>query len=265
MLTRVTDLLEGEGSSDWKAFSDVLETFDGNVDVGIRDERETDIEKGSQKSSEKVYTCNECDFSSHHKFSLSRHMRKHMGIVKTFVCTVCNFALRTASELNQHTKLVHGEGLICPYCSKRFTSRTGYSSHIAREEGRFNYKCEFCTPNKFFLGKTHYECHMNMHTNQKPYKCVSCGKGFAHTNKHREHQEKCLKNMLGEDNVPEQFRIKRKEPKVVSARKKYRCEICSEEFAYAQNFHKHMAAHDTPVKAEKSEENEENEENNCKE
>lgn len=206
-----------------------------------------DVQQTSGHAPGRIYTCKDCDFWTRYSGSLTRHKLTHKPETSKLECKVCKHKVRTHRLLREHMKLVHGDGLLCPYCAKRFTSTSGLYEHMAREEGRYRFKCNICE--RTFLAKTHYEGHMNTHEKKKPFQCFSCGKGYAHHSRWRDHQEKCLIVAVGKDNVPDEYRIKRRKSKVPpDGQKNYVCPICNTTFKWSGSYYRHRKGHNRPYK-----------------
>ena len=88
--------------------------------------------------------CDQCDFKTALKSSLTDHIRqKHNKVPEYVACDICGKVKATKGELEAHIKNVHGERLQCPYCPKYFAPN-GLQPHIQARHKTTNNICVFC-------------------------------------------------------------------------------------------------------------------------
>ncbi|XP_052131280.1 gastrula zinc finger protein XlCGF7.1-like, partial [Frankliniella occidentalis] len=135
-------------------------------------------------------------------------------------CATCGAAFRRAALLQAHIrthaadKLDSGE-----HCSD---SSSADNADLRRHAGTHTddrpFRCLTC--GKGFTRSTILRKHMMTHTGEKPYKCRTCGKRFAHYTSLRGH----MMTHTGE--------------------KPFSCQTCGKHFSESSNLRKHVAAHE---------------------
>ena len=127
--------------------------------------------------------CNECDFTTPHRFSLLRHFKaKHSSSNETVhKCDVCHQILLTKKSLTRHKFKAHSQGNeTCTHCDKTYTTRSALKVHVRLKhvgvKGKF--RCELCDKN--FEQKHHFDGHMDKHAGIKRHECAHCGKKFSY-------------------------------------------------------------------------------------
>ncbi|RZC32448.1 zinc finger protein 271-like [Asbolus verrucosus] len=163
-------------------------------------------------STDKLYRCVLCSFTTKHLKSLRPHLKhKHEDEFK-YRCEVCNRGFASATwyeeHKNFHTGAMPFECEICfksfPYtryliahkknmhpevqsvspashecdiCHKRFAHKKSLVLHVRGHTGENTVLCEMC--GKSLSSSEHLKQHIRIHTGYKPHTCSVCGKSFA--------------------------------------------------------------------------------------
>ena len=157
-------------------------------------------------------------------------------------------------SLRYFQKHVHGDGLICDHCSKRFKSRHGLVLHKQQVAGDYRFQCDICL--KKFVSGSHYKGHMNSHTGQRDHQCMKCGKLFGQKSSLNRHLEHCPKVKV--DRSKDEHKCLECN-KVYSSRDTlashvqglhsntvFRCKFCNKSYKWAPSYHRHMKLHKWP-------------------
>ncbi len=143
-----------------------------------------------------------CELCSSNPFStrsaLAMHKRAAHGDDSgggRFSCSLCSRVWPSRSALEKHL-LVHSgdKPHACPVCEKRFSQVSHVNYHVRtvheKAEKPRNHVCGEC--GKAFAARFALSKHEKTHTNERPFKCDICDKGFiqkthlqAHTLKHK--------------------------------------------------------------------------------
>ncbi|XP_059483790.1 zinc finger protein 208-like [Neocloeon triangulifer] len=110
------------------------------------------------RHSEMEFNCGHCDYKSHRKLYLEKHIERHM--TKKVKCSICGASVL---YLKNHLKKSHGpkQTFQCSICDKTIS----------------------CNPKAIMT-------HRNSHLGLRPFKCEECGKSFAVQFNMRNHQLK---------------------------------------------------------------------------
>ena len=134
--------------------------------------------------------CGVCNRTFALASSLTRHMYEHED--KRFYCDSCNFSSHFASELEVH-KINHRKNpsYQCMYanCGKWFRRKWDLNLHVQKHKG-VQLKCDhddckFKTSTKKQLMEHHKK-----HTDNFPYECKICHKGFRYRSGLKRHRDK---------------------------------------------------------------------------
>ncbi|XP_034839917.2 zinc finger protein 888-like [Maniola hyperantus] len=86
-----------------------------------------------------------------------------------FTCDICDKNFCHKTSLNRHIGFMHGNGNVCKWCNKKYSTQSRLNAHIVKHTQCKNLSCTVCN-GKFIKND------LNIHT--KPYKCVNCDARF---------------------------------------------------------------------------------------
>ena len=144
-------------------------------------------------SSKEPFTCEECDYKTFSKYSLSRHYPEY-GQNASYECNDCHSKFRVANTLAKHALLVHKikEPFSCSQCNSCYLNKSNFThhrycdlsfsmnnhlkTHIRNRTGENPYKCTQC--DKAFLNKSSLIIHLKTNSGDKPHQCNLCDKVY---------------------------------------------------------------------------------------
>ncbi|XP_059061992.1 gastrula zinc finger protein XlCGF57.1-like [Achroia grisella] len=157
---------------------------------------------------EKKYTCHLCSKSVKSKSALTTHMGLHSN-EKLNICTFCGMAFSMKGNLQTHIRRIHSEKsgqcsvcfknfsdlevhmrkhtgekpFVCKLCNQGFATKRSLSHHKAfKHENASKYKCSIGDCSRTFPTVMMLEFHLlKQHTNNTPYVCQHCSRGFFRT------------------------------------------------------------------------------------
>ncbi|KAJ8910834.1 hypothetical protein NQ315_015569, partial [Exocentrus adspersus] len=97
----------------------------------------------------KPHVCQDCGKGYAESHSLTKHMRRHLGIPreKKHFCNECGQGFSEPYYLNVHIRKHTGERpLTCEMCDKCFADPRSLKAHNAMHSGEKPYKCHICPP-----------------------------------------------------------------------------------------------------------------------
>ncbi|XP_068112777.1 zinc finger and SCAN domain-containing protein 2-like isoform X2 [Hyperolius riggenbachi] len=137
-------------------------------------------------TTEKPYSCSECDKVFKIKALLVKHQRTHTG-EKPFACSKCSKCFINYNSLQRHIKLHDGEKpFSCPDCGKDYSDKGSLVKHQRSHTGERPFPCSEC--GKRFYRKSHLDRHQTRHTGVRPFSCSECGKRFCQEGELLTHQ-----------------------------------------------------------------------------
>lgn len=95
-----------------------------------------------------------------------------------FQPNLCGKSYSTDKDLNTPKKQRDNE-YKCNMCTKIFTDKRQFRTHMKSHKGEPIYACKLC--GKRYKQSGSLSVHMRIHTGQKPYLCSICGKTFRHS------------------------------------------------------------------------------------
>ncbi|XP_065085040.1 zinc finger protein OZF-like [Ochlerotatus camptorhynchus] len=106
---------------------------------------------------------------------------------KSHICEICGDQFDKRSNLNGHKRTVHGpKRYQCSQCSKCFSKKSRWQDHEVQHTGIRQFECPQC--DKKYATQAGLKTHMeDVHTDNLPYVCDKCGKGFSSGSKLRYH------------------------------------------------------------------------------
>ncbi|KAI4875952.1 hypothetical protein NFI96_014642 [Prochilodus magdalenae] len=198
--------------------------------------------RGRSHGDGRLHACPDCPASFKLDSQLQTHRLLHTS--HPFPCNVCGEAFKRRKELDLHS-LVHQdkEPKLCPQCGSQFLNQAVLDLHLQRCTGepqqRRRYKghgrgrvggqleCDMCGHR--CVTQDGLDLHRLSHTGQTPLRCplVPCRRRFASSSALAEHVLAHCRGAMGKRSAP----------------RRYACEYCGKEFAYASTFAVHMRTH----------------------
>lgn len=132
---------------------------------------------------ERPYLCAECGKTFAHWSNMLRHRKLIHSEFQNerHSCSECQKSFKLKEALKKHQRTKHRNELFrqqCPYCGKMVSSST-LSRHELIHKGERPFTCTVPECDKRFRSTTEVKRHVLMrHTNERPYKCDVCQKGF---------------------------------------------------------------------------------------
>ena len=120
--------------------------------------------------------CDLCEKYFENLTAMLRHKYKHYEYM--FECKICGKDFHFESQKWEHMRVHQTQGdWVCfkPKCGKRFKRESELNAHLY-SHNKIPQKCEHCT---YTNSDPRNLCaHMRKHSNELPFKCSQCGKGF---------------------------------------------------------------------------------------
>ncbi|XP_049336678.1 zinc finger protein 574 [Astyanax mexicanus] len=190
----------------------------------------------------RLHPCPDCPASFKLDSQLQTHRLLHTS--HPFPCNVCGEAFKRRKELDLHS-LMHQdkEPKSCPQCGSQFLNQSVLDLHLQRCSGEppqpRRYKghgrgrvggqleCDMCGHR--CVTQDGLDLHRLSHTGQTPLRCplTPCRRRFASSTALAEHVYAHCRGNMGKRSAP----------------RRYACEFCGKEFAYASTFAVHMRTH----------------------
>ena len=212
----------------------------------------------------KPYQCNECDFRTCHKTSLSLHLKKHMREkgVEVHICELCGKSFNSGFHLKEHKLIIH-EGKKnrheCKTCGMTFTWISTLARHNAKlhKANREETTCKVCGYVASF--KNELRKHERAHKVGE-FSCRYCGKILKHSSTHEAHERihtgenpytcnkcdfHCRSATILWRHRMEKHDERKKDDSDLAPRKEktYKCEVCSKTYTRTDGLRDHMNIH----------------------
>ncbi|GAB6030445.1 hypothetical protein CHUAL_007315 [Chamberlinius hualienensis] len=108
-----------------------------------------------------------------------------------FKCEVngCAIRMRSSDNLEYHMRSHAEKGFICPECREKFDNWKTLSIHLWRIHvvDMELYTCDICNYKTYSYGKL-INMHRRIHSDDRPFLCDTCGKGFKTSKQLRNHR-----------------------------------------------------------------------------
>lgn len=170
-----------------------------------------------------IITCIVCKKKLTTALSIYTHSVMHSG-AREYECDICGYAFKTFTGLKEH-KITHLETKPirnCPYCERKFFSRSQYNAHVMRhtaDGSLITFKCPICDVK--FQHKSSYNRHVIRHQpggdlefpKENPYLlvdeselpegvCHKCRKYYASKSGFYLHLKKCRDGIIQQFQCP---------------------------------------------------------------
>ncbi|KAL9695101.1 hypothetical protein quinque_014386 [Culex quinquefasciatus] len=195
---------------------------DRDVSDGSRSLSESSTESSSSSEDDDDDGSEDSEPKHKRKRGRPRLSNKSSGKPRSSVCDTCGQQFAKPKLMYAHVRSAHGDRRFkCRFCPKTFVRNARLKEHERQHTGERDFQCEQCErkyPTARGL-KVHME---DIHSENLPYVCDKCGKGFAKEGKLRQHYSAHLDI------------------------RKYVCSVCSKGFKTRTNLNLHVQIHLPP-------------------
>ncbi|CAH2061940.1 unnamed protein product, partial [Iphiclides podalirius] len=167
------------------------------------------------KTHTNIHRCAKCNVVFRKRDSIIAHLKWHeeMENLKqregAHICEICGLVLRDEEHLKEHNDKKHVKKYTCFYCGRMYKGEISFEMHIKKHEMHMNsddkkqtdkmktkedeekvkkskkFCCGTCERN--FVDERSLMWHQRLHTNERPYVCDVCGRGFVSLNRRNQH------------------------------------------------------------------------------
>lgn len=128
------------------------------------------------------FSCNKCSKVSTNVYKMNYH-KKYCTGEKTEICERCGEKFYKSISLRKHMKKHDKSDFRCPDCKKCFLNDELLLNH--RSKYHIVHKCDKC--DKTYTKPESLVIHMTTHSDERPFKCQSCGRCFSHRQLYNNH------------------------------------------------------------------------------
>lgn len=165
-----------ENANSQESFTEEINNFSENVP-------KTETEDSSQRQ------CRICfkifDNFKQYKAHIKTHRQKRK--LKYYYCNECNYKSQCKDSVTGHKNKYHlkTRAYVCQTCFKSFYHKRNLVEHVQRHTDTQNDICEIC--GEMFPYKNNLMEHLKLHSGERPYECDICGKKFITSGRRLEH------------------------------------------------------------------------------
>lgn len=160
-----------------------------------------------------IHQCAICSMVFKRRSTIISHLQWHEKMKNNegaHICESCGMILEGEAELVEHKESKHEKKYTCYYCGKMYKRQLGFEAHIWKHEEHMRKSnkevhnpmvkssfpsrdmnrrprvvCSTC--GKDFVDQRALLWHQRLHTNERPYVCHVCGRGFVSCNRRNQH------------------------------------------------------------------------------
>ena len=156
---------------------------------------DTNLTVTALESSQEMFKCQLCSYSTIHKRYLKGHILIHSNSER-FSCSACSYKTHLKSRLSIHS-LIHSnrKDYSCQICLYRTNRKSSLVRHNFIHSDRKNYSCQTCSYTAGYKAKMNK--HMLSHLKIKRYSCQNCSYSTNFTwrlKKHIRRRHECSQN-----------------------------------------------------------------------
>ncbi|XP_072043870.1 uncharacterized protein [Amphiura filiformis] len=143
---------------------------------------------------EKLYHCNQCDYTTTHKNNVQSHIKMVHEKLKPYKCQFCEKFFALPKTRNEHQRIHTGEKpYTCEFCGKAFSRADGLRSHRKLHVADFKFECDVCGY-KTIRSKSLKQHKEKNHSGETlTFNCTKCNMSFctaqtlnAHNKEHKD-------------------------------------------------------------------------------
>lgn len=167
----------------------------------------------------KQHLCQDCGRVFSSDTYLKEHIRTIHLAIEQHPCDLCGKKFRSKNYLKVHMRIHAVDNKYeCKDCGEKFKTWNLRAIHIRNKHSdETPFVCKIC--NKGFKFSSRLTVHLRIHKGEKPFACQECPKAFVSTSSLKAHNF------------------------VHTGEKRYNCPICKKKFSRSHLFRKHMIIH----------------------